>query len=59
MKWPKFQPLSAVLKRSKSYNVNKLCIILKHVAWGFQKYNFPEISKFRDLMDNNIFRENY
>ena len=34
---------------SNSYNINKLCIILKHAIWRLRIYNlFREIFKFRD-----------
>ena len=38
--------------------MNILYIILKHVIWRFQIYNFfREIFKFREDKSNNVFRE--
>ena len=38
--------------------MNILSIILKHVVWRFRIYNyFREISKFRENMSKNRFRE--
>ena len=45
-------------KISNSQNMNILCIILKHVIWRFQIYNFfHEIFKYREDKSNNVFRE--
>ena len=51
-------PERLLKKISNFKNMNILYIILKHVVWRFRIYNyFREISKFRENMGKNKFRE--
>ena len=57
MKWPKFDNFRL---SENSQNINTSYIILKHVIKRSRICNyFREIFKFRDLMNNNRFRENH